>query len=184
MREQFTHEVASIDSARLVFVDESGATTSMTRTRGRSERGVRIQGLVPGGHWKVTTMLGAIRADGVTAVASVEAPTDGPTFLTFVSQTLAPALRHGDVVVMDNLSAHKVAGVRQAIERAGARVMYLPPYSPDFSPIEPCWSKIKACLRSVAARTAEALGNAIRHAFEQIRIRDLHGYFRHCGYSL
>src|SRR5438128_1678124 len=160
MREEFTQAVAGIDPAKLVFVDESGATTSLTRTRGRSARGVRVQGLVPGGHWKVTTMIGAVRIDGVATVGSVEAATDGPTFLAFVRDALVPALRGGDVVVMDNLGAHKVNGVRQAIERAGARLLYLPPYSPDLSPIEPCWSKVKAWLRGVGARTAGALGEA------------------------
>lgn len=184
LRAEFAREIASIEPERLVFVDESGASTSMTRTRGRSERGVRVNGLVPGGHWKITTMLGAIRADGVAAVASIQAPTDGATFLAFVRQTLVPVLRQDDVVVMDNLGAHKVSGVRQAIEAAGARLLYLPPYSPDLSPIEPCWSKVKSILRSIAARAAEALGDAIRVAFERIRIRDLRAYFRHCGYAL
>ena len=183
LRERFLAEVAAVDPGRLVFVDESGATTSMTRTRGRGERGVRVEGLVPGGHWKVTTMLGAVRLDGVAAATTVEAATDGPTFLAFVGQALAPALRPGDVVVMDNLGAHKVAGVREAIEAAGATLLYLPPYSPDLNPIEMCWSKIKALLRTAAARTAEALGAAIKAALEQVRVADLSGWFAHCGYG-
>ena len=184
LREEFADAVSQVDPAKLVFVDESGATTSLTRTRARSERGMRIEGLVPGGHWKVTTMIGAVRSGGVAVVGSIEAPTDGPTFLAFVRDGLAPALRPGDVVVMDNLGAHKVKGVRETIERAGARLLYLPPYSPDLSPIEPCWSKVKSWLRTIGARTAGALGQAIREAFDRIETSDLRGYFRHCGYVL
>jgi transposase len=183
MRKQFLAEIVAIDPKHLVFVDESGATTSMTRTHARAERGVRVEGLVPGGHWKVTTMLGAIRRDGVAAVSSIDAATDGETFLSFVREALSPTLRRGDVVVMDNLSAHKVCGVRQAIEAQGARLLYLPPYSPDLNPIEPCWSKVKSRLRSLAARTTQALGQAIQDAFFQVTSDNLAGWFHHCGYK-
>lgn len=139
---------------------------------------------VPGGHWKVTTLIGAVRVGGVAAAVSVEAATDGPVFLAFVRDALVPALRPGDVVVMDNLGAHKVKGVREAIEGAGATLLYLPPYSPDLSPIELFWSKVKQALRAAAARTAEALGHAVRDAFAAVTTQDLRNWFRHCGYRV
>lgn len=142
-----------------------------------------MEGLVPESRWKVTTLLGAIRRDEVAAVSSIESATDGPVFLSYVRQSLVPALRPGDVVVMDNLGAHKVKGVKQAIESAGARLLYLPPYSPDMNPIEMCWSKIKQILRSLGARSAEALGEAIEAAFKQVRDSDLKNWFAHCGYG-
>jgi transposase len=184
LREAYLAEVAGIAAERLVVVDESGCTTSMTRTRGRAPRGERVHDAVPGGSWKVTTLIGAVRVGGVAAAVSVEAATDGPLFLAFVRDALVPALRPGDVVVMDNLGAHKVKGVREAIEGAGARLLYLPPYSPDLSPIEPCWSKVKQALRSAAARTAEALGDAVQRAFRTVTQSDLANWFRHCGYSV
>lgn len=184
LREAYLAEVAAVAAERLVVVDESGCTTSMTRTRGRAPRGRRVHDAVPGGHWKVTTLIGAVRVGGVAAAVSVEAATDGPLFLAFVRDALVPALRPGDVVVMDNLGAHKVKGVREAIEGAGARLLYLPPYSPDLSPIEPCWSKVKQALRSAAARTAEALGDAVQRAFRAVTQSDLANWFRHCGYSV
>lgn len=184
LRQAYLQEIAQIAAERLVVVDESGATTSMTRTRGRAAVGERVHGAVPGGHWKVTTLLGAVRMDGVAALSTVEAATDGEVFLTFVRQALVPSLRRGDVVVMDNLGAHKVKGVKEAIEAAGAKLLYLPPYSPDLSPIEKCWSKVKQLLRSAAARTAEALGQAIAAAFAAITTEDLRNWFRHCGYGV
>ena len=184
LREAYLAEVAGIATERLVVVDESGCTTSMTRRRGRAPRGKRVHDAVPGGHWKVTTLIGAVRAGGVAAAVSVEAATDGPLFLAFVRDALAPALRPGDVVVMDNLGAHKVRGVREAVEGAGARLLYLPPYSPDLSPIELCWSKVKQALRSAAARTAEALGRAVEEAFKTVTTLDLANWFHHCGYHV
>ena len=184
LREAYLGEVAQVAAERLVVVDESGCTTNMTRTRGRAPPGVRVHDAVPGGHWKVTTLIGAVRAEGVAAAVSVEAATDGPVFLAFVRDALVPALRPGDVVVMDNLGAHKVKGVREAVEAAGARLLYLPPYSPDLSPIELCWSKVKEALRSAAARTADSLGHAIREAFEAVTTHDLRNWFRHCGYGV
>ena len=189
LREAYLAEVAAVAAERLVVVDESGCTTSMTRTRGRAPRGERVHDAVPGGSWKVTTLIGAVRvggvaAEGVAAAVSVEAATDGPLFLAFVRDALVPALRPGDVVVMDNLGAHKVKGVREAIEAAGARLLYLPPYSPDLSPIELFWSKVKQALRSAAARTAEALGDAVQRAFRTVTQSDLANWFRHCGYRV
>jgi transposase len=156
----------------------------MTRLHGRALRGERVAGSVPHGHWKVLTMLGALRADGIAAATTVLAPTDGEIFRQFVTHALVPVLHRGDVVVMDNLGAHKVSGVCQAIEKAGARVLYLPPYSPDFSPIEPCWSKVKQAMRSAAARTPDRLGEAAATAFQTISRTDANGWFTHCGYVL
>ena len=183
LRAAYLAEVAAVAADRLVVVDESGAKASMTRTRGRAPPGVRVRDAVPGGRWEVTTLIGAVRADGVAVVSTVEAAADGPVFLAFVRAALAPALRPGDVVVMDNPGARKVAGVRAAIEAAGARLLYLPPYSPDLSPIELCWSKVKQFLRSAAARTADALGAAITAALGTVTPADLRNWFRHCGYA-
>lgn len=183
LREAYLAEVAGIAAERLVVVDESGCTTSMTRTRGRAPRGQRVHDAVPGGHWKVTTLIGAVRVGGVAAAVSVEAATDGPLFLAFVRDALVPALRPGDVVVMDNLGAHKVKGVREAVEGAGARLLYLPPYSPDLNPIEMAISKVKSLLRKVERRTVDALQSAIPDALGQVTADDATAYVRHCGYG-
>jgi transposase len=168
----------------VVVLDESYATTQFTRLRGRALRGVRLVDRVPHGHWKLLTILGAIGVEGIVAAASVDAATDADVFLTFVREALVPALRAGQVVVMDNLSAHKVVGVREAIEGAGCRLIYLPPYSPDLSPIEPMWSKFKQALRTIAARTVGGLIEAVGTAFLAISTNDCQGYFRHCGYTI
>lgn len=156
----------------------------MTRRYGRAEPGVRVEGAVPDAHWTVTSMIGAVRLTGPATLCSIEQAMDGAAFLSFVREALVPTLRAGDVVVMDNLGAHKVAGVKEAIEAAGARVEYLPPYSPDYNPIEPFWSKLKQFLRDAAARTTEALGAAIQQAALTVTSADLRGWFAHCGYSL
>jgi len=182
LRETFIQAIAGVDLERLVFFDESGATTCMTRLYGRAACGVRIEGAVPDSNWKVTTILGAVRLEGVVDGSTLTCAVDGESFLAYVQQALAPALRPGDVVVMDNLAAHKVSGVRQAIEAVGACLLYLPPYSPDYNPIEKCWSKVKQLLRDAAARSKETLGQAIADAFAAISQRDLQNWFRHCGY--
>ena len=171
-----------VDPDRLVFLDESGTQTSMTRTRGRAPRGERVVAKVPAGHWKVVTMIGAVRTGGPFAAATVAASTDSDVFRTYVNEVLAPQLLPGDVVVMDNLTPHKAAGVREAIEAVGASVRYLPPYSPDFNPIENMWSKVKGQLRSMAARSVDALHEAIGVALASVTPSDCVGYFRHCGY--
>ena len=171
-----------VDPARLVFLDESGTQTSMTRTRGRAPRGQRVVAKVPGGHWKIVTMIGAVRLGGPFAAASIIGATDGDVFRTYVREVLTPQLRPGDVVVMDNLSPHKSPGVREAIEAAGATLRYLPPYSPDFNPIENMWSKVKGVLRSIAARSIDTLHDAIGAAMSTVTTTDCVGFFRHCGY--
>ena len=142
---------------RLVFIDETGASTKMARRYGRSPYGQRCVAALPHGHWKTTTFVGALRATGMTAPMVLDGPMDGPAFEAYVTQVLVPTLRPGDIVVMDNLAAHKRAEVGIAIDAAGARLLYLPPYSPDLNPIEMAFAKLKAALRKAAARSIEAL---------------------------
>ncbi len=169
---------------RLVFLDESGVTTEMTRRYGRAPRGERIREASPAGHWRTLTLLGAMTSEGMLASMTVESPTDGDVFLAYLDEVLCPQLRPDQVVVMDNLGAHKVDGVRQRIEAAGARLLYLPPYSPDFNPIEQAWSKIKEHLRSAKARTLEVLEEIVTQALRTITPQNASAWFSHCGYGL
>jgi len=182
LRRQWCRAVARIDPRKLVFVDESGVNTAMTRTRGRAHKGQRVHGAVPHGDWKTVTMLGAIRSDGMAAAATAPFSTDTDLFRVFVTEALVPALHRGDVVVWDGLAPHKAAGLKEAVHRAGAELMPLPPYSPDLSPIEPCWSKIKEIVRSIEPRDEQAIGLATTKAFAAISPADARGWFRHCGY--
>lgn len=170
----------SID--RLVFIDETWAATNMTRRQGRALRGERLVAAVPYGHWKTTTFIGALRSSGLTAPVVIDGAVNGDIFLTYVGQVLVPTLRPGDIVVMDNLSSHKVAGVREAIEAAGAELRYLPPYSPDLNPIEQLFAKFKALLRKTAARSVEALWTAIGRLVERFAPEECVNYFRNSGY--
>ena len=156
----------------------------MTRNYGRAPRGQRVNEATPQGRWEVLTMLAALTVRGLEAPMTIAAPTDGDIFLAYLEQVLCPRLRPGQVVIMDNLSAHKVAGVREQIEATGARLIYLPPYSPDFNPIEQAWSKVKQILRSLKARTAEALEAAVAEALAAITAANAIAWFSHCGYSL
>lgn len=183
-RNAWREQVAGISADRLVFLDESGVTTDMTRRYGRSERGQRIREATPGGHWRTVTMLGAISSEGWQATMTIAAPTDGEVFLAYLRDVLGPTLRPGQVVVMDNLSAHKVNGVAEAIQAAGAQVLYLPPYSPDFNPIEACWSVVKQHLRKCKARSLDALDLAIPVALNAVSKKIIANCFRHCGYAL
>jgi Transposase and inactivated derivatives len=171
------------DFARVIFLDESGALTNLVRTYGRCDCGERCVGSAPQGHWKVMTAVAAVRLDGLTAPFTIDCPMDGEIFGVYVEQVLVPTLRDGDVVVMDNLTAHKRPQIKRLIEAAGATVLYLPPYSPDFNPIEMIWSKVKRLLRSFAARTIDALHNAFGRAFAAITPGDIRGCFRHCAYA-
>ncbi len=173
-----------INPRQLVVVDESGVTTEMTRRYGRAPRGERVREATPAGHWRTVTLLGAMTSQGMLASMTVESPTDGEVFLAYLDHVLCPQLRPGHVVVMDNLGAHKVAGVRQRIEATGAELRYLPPYSPDFNPIEQAWSKTKQRLRSAKARTLEALDDAVAHALASITPQNASAWFRHCGYAI
>jgi transposase len=172
-----------LDPERLIFVDESAATTKMARLRGRAPRGERCRAAVPHGHWKTTTFVGALRLSGMTAPMVLDAPMNGPAFLAYVQQVLAPTLKRGQTVIMDNLPAHKVAGVRAAIEATGARLRLLPPYSPDFNPIELAFAKLKAVLRRAAARTIPELWTTIGNALPQFTPAECANYFTACGYE-
>jgi transposase len=177
-------ELAGIDPARLVFVDETGADTRMTRAYARAARGRRAPGKVPWGRWERLTVIGALALDGVVASMSVAAATGTAVFLAFAEQVLVPALRARPdaIAVMDNLAAHKAEAVRGALDRAGLGHRYLPPYSPDLNPIEPAWSKLKTRLRAVGARSREALDAALGPALATITAQDARGWFRLAGY--
>ena len=177
-------ELARIEPRRLVFLDESGIDTRMTRAYARAPRGRRAEGKVPWGHWRRLTVLGALALDGVVGAMSIAAATGTRVFLAFVEQVLIPALRSRPdaVVVMDNLAAHKAERVRAALEAAGIAYRYLPPYSPDLDPIEPCWSKLKGRPRAGAARSLDTLDAALGPALATITAQDAGGWFRLCGY--
>jgi transposase len=171
---------------RLVFLDECGVLTNMARLWGRSPRGTRAYGMVPCGHWTRLTVLGALGIGGMLAAMSIEAATSGAVFLAYLEQVLLPELRRTKpdaVLVLDNLRAHETAAVRRLLDRSGFLYRYLPPYSPDLSPIEPAWSKLKAELRRVAARSIEALHQALGPALDTITAQDAAGFFRQAGYG-
>lgn len=172
-----------LDPERLVFIDESGASTKMARMRGRARRGERCRAAVPHGHWKTTTFVGALRLCGMTAPMILDGPMNQCAFQAYVEQVLAPTLRPGDVVIMDNLPAHKPPAVRAAIEATGASLLYLPPYSPDFNPIENALSKLKAILRKAAARTVDALWDVIGEALPRVTPAECANYFTAAGYE-
>jgi transposase len=180
-RQEHRAAVGHLEPGRLIYVDEAAATTAMARRRARAAPGERAVGEVPCGHWSVTTMVAAIGLTGVVAALTYAGATDADAFAAFAEQVLGPELRSGDVVVLDNLAAHKDARVRQAVEARGAVLLFLPPYSPDLNPIEKAWSKVKAWLRTRAARTALALGYAIGEALDRIKAADCRGYFASCG---
>jgi transposase len=154
----------------------------MKRLYGRAVKGQRLVDAIPGGHWRTTTMISAIRAGGVATAMVTAGATDAVVFRGFVEHFLVPVLRHGDIVVMDNLSSHKVHGVREAIEGCGAELWYLPPYSPDFNPIEQAWSKVKSVLRSITPKTTRQLYRAIGTAFRRITRRECQNYLANSGY--
>lgn len=183
-RQHYRTQLAPYQFRRLIFVDESGCNIAMTRRYGRARRGMRVHDSVPKNFGRNVTILGALSCTGLVAVMSVEGATDAAVFRAYVEQVLVPTLAAGDIVVMDNLSSHKVSGIREAIEGAGADLLYLPPYSPDYSPIENCWSKLKANLRKTKARTRESLDEALKHAIESITATDAEHWFKHCGYAL
>jgi transposase len=172
-----------LDPARLVFIDETAVSTNMVRLRGRAPRGARVIGSVPLGAWQTITFVGALRHNKMTAPMVIEGAMTGEMFLAYVEQCLVPTLRRNDIVVMDNCRIHLVAGIREAIEKARATLRYLPKYSPDLNPIELPYSKFKALLRKVAARTVPALYRAIRSFVPQLSARECANYFRHAGYA-
>lgn len=183
-RQEFLERLRTIAPEKLIFLDESGVTTQMTRAWGRAPKGERIAEATPQGHWRVLTTLGALSLRGIEAAMTIEAPTDGEVFRAYVEQVLCPKLKPGDVVILDNLSAHKVSGIRELMAARGAGLLYLPPYSPDLNPIEKAWFKLKQFLRAAKARSAEALDLAITDALQTITAENAVAWFRHCGYAL
>ena len=172
-----------LDPAKLVFGDETGASTKMARLYGRTKRGRRVVGRVPWGHWKTVTFVAGLRLDGFTAPFVIDCAMNGAIFVEYVRQSLAPSLRPGDIVIVDNLSAHKRDEVRQIIEAAGASLIYLPPYSPDLNPIEQSFAKLKAHLRKVKERTVPALYDRIGEALGTFRTNEFPNYFSKSGYA-
>jgi transposase len=178
--------IGGITPERLVFIDESAVLTSMARRYGRSPRGERATAKVPFGHWKRLSVLSAIGIEGILATMSIQAATDGATFAAYLEQVLLPVLRQHKpdaVLVMDNLRPHKTPAVQAVLDGSGFPYRYLPAYSPDLSPIEPGWAKVKSYLRRVAARTVEALQQALAPALDSVTAQDARGFFRHCGYT-
>lgn len=172
-----------LDPERLVFIDETGTSTNMARLRGRAPRGERLVSKVPHGHWKTTTFVAGLRTNALTAPCVIDGPMNGDAFHAYVEQILVPTLKPGDIVVMDNLSSHKLPAIREAIEAAGARLFYLPPYSPDFNPIEQLFAKLKAALRKAAERSVESLWNRIAILLHIFPPDECANYFRNSGYA-
>lgn len=165
-------------------MDETGSNIAMTRRYGRAPKGVRVHDRVPKNFGRNVTILGTLSAQGLEAVMTVDGATDAAVFRAYVQQVLAPTLHPGEIILMDNLSAHKVKGIREAIEATGAHLVYLPPYSPDYSPIELCWSKLKTVLRAAKARSRDVLDQAVTTAIATITSEDARHWFAHCGYAL
>jgi transposase len=174
---------SALDVDRLVFVDETWASTNMARRYGRAPIGERLVDALPHGHWQTTTLVAALRVDGLTAPMVIDGALNGDLFVAYVKQVLVPTLQPGDVVVMDNLSSHKRAEVRALIEGAGCRLLYLPPYSPDFNPIELVFAKLKALLRKAGKRTMDSLWEFLGQAVEVFAPTECENYFWHCGYD-
>ena len=172
-----------LEPERLVFIDETWASTKMARTRGRAPRGVRLRAAVPHAHWKTTTFIAGLRPTGMVAPMVLDGPINGSAFQAYVERVLVPELQPGDIVVMDNLGSHKGPSVRAAIETAGARLLYLPPYSPDFNPIENAFAKLKALLRKAAERSVEGLWTAIGSAVTAFTPQECANYFAAAGYD-
>ena len=172
-----------LDPARLVFIDETGLSTKMARLYGRAPRGERCRAGIPHGHWKTTTFTGALRLSGMTAPMVLNGAMNGPAFFAYVEQVLVPTLLPGDVVVMDNLPAHKPEGVRMAIEKAGARLLFLPPYSPDFNPIEMAFSTLKALVQKAAERSIETLWQTVGQLVGTFTPTECANYFTAAGYE-
>lgn len=172
-----------MDPERFVFLDETGAATNMARRYGWGPRGERLVDAAPHGHWRTTTFVAGLRSTGLVAPLVLDGPVTGPAFRAYVEQFLAPELAKGDVVVMDNLGAHKVAGIEAAIRARGASLLYLPPYSPDLNPIEQAFAKLKALLRKAAARTQEALWVTIGELLDRFTPSECRNYLEHSGYA-
>ena len=183
LRQDWEQCLPGLDLDKLVFFDESGVNTLMARTRGRSLKGTRLVDCAPAGRYETLTLMSAVRLDGVVAPMLLDGPVNAQTFAGYLEECLVPALEPGDILIMDNLPAHKSVRITQAVEIAGCVLVYLPPYSPDLTPIENMWSKVKASLRQTAARSFEGLLDAVAEALRAITPEDCDGYFEHCGYG-
>ena len=172
------------DAGGYIFIDESGVTTDLLRRYGRSPRGVRLRDYTPYGHWQTHTVVAALRVDGLGAAAVFDGPIDNPSFLAYIEQVLVPTLRRGDVVVLDNLAMHKQPEVQAAIERVGARLRFLPPYSPDLNPIEMAFAKLKAFLRAARPRNFDQVVELVAIALELFSPVECLNFVRHCGYRV
>ncbi len=184
LRRRFLERMPSMRAERLIFIDETGTTLAMTRRYGRAPRGQPVHDQAPRNRGRVVTLIGAISIAGVEALMTIDCGTTAEVFLAFIEQVLAPALQPGDVLVMDNLGAHRERRVREAIARLGVKMVFTPPYSPEFNPIEMCWSKMKQHLRSAKARTREALDEAIANAAALVTPMDCGGWFAESGYQI
>ena len=182
-REAWFESQLDLDPEKLVFIDETWTSTNMARTRGRAPKGERLRASVPHGHWKTTTFVAGLRLTGMTAPLVLDGPINALAFEAYVEQFLVPTLAPGDIVVMDNLSSHKRPKVRELIEAAGANLRYLPPYSPDFNPIERAFSKLKALLRKAAERTVDGLWAAIGRCLDLYSTKECRNYFVSAGYN-
>ena len=182
-REAWFESQPDLDPKRLVFIDETGTNTKMARLRGRSRCGERCRAPIPHGHWKTTTLVAGLRLNAMSAPMVIDGALDGAAFTLYAERFLAPTLKPGDIVVMDNLPAHKVSAAREAIEAVGASILFLPPYSPDFKPIEQAFAKLKAILRRAAARTLDALEAAIAEALNAFSSHECANYFINSGYE-
>ncbi len=182
-REEWFDGQLDLDPERLVFIDETWASTNMARRHGRCRRGERLRSGVPHGHWKTTTLVAGLRRTGMVARMVLDGPINRDAFVAYVRQVLVPGLSPGDIVIMDNLSSHKAPAARDAIEAAGARLLFLPPYSPDFNPIEQAFSKLKAHLRKAAERTIHGLWDAIGRILDLYSPQECANYFANAGYD-
>jgi transposase len=181
-RENWRAAQPHLDPDRLVFIDETWASTNMTRRYGRAPRGRRLVAAVPHGHWKISTFVAGLRTSGLTAPLVVDGAMNGDIFRAYVEQILAPTLKPGDIVILDNLASHKVAGVREAINARGASLVYLPPYSPDLNPIEQAFAKLKALLRKIAARTVSTIWDALGDVLDRFTPQECANYLANAGY--
>lgn len=182
-RQAWFESQLDLDPEKLVFIDETWASTNMARKNGRAPRGERLHAGIPHGHWKTTTFVAGLRHTGIVAPLVIDGPINGVWFQTYIDKVLVPTLRPGDIVVMDNLGSHKGAGVRQAIESAGATLLYLPPYSPDLNPIEKAFSKLKALLRKAAERSVDALWHRIGSLLQEFTPTECANFFAAAGYE-
>jgi len=182
-RRRWMREQGLFDPARLVFVDETSTSTNMARLRGRCARGLRLIGRVPQGYWQTVTFVAGLRQDGMVAPLVINGAMTGASFLTYLEQCLVPTLKRGDIVIIDNLKAHQVAGVPETIAAAGATLRFLPRYSPDLDPIEPAFAKLKALLRKAAERSVRGLWHRIGSIIPAFSPRECANYFRHAGYA-